>query len=337
MDLIHHIADQHDHHRRDHRTGCHHPSVLGGGHMQFLGGEEQIESMTADGRRVVQRGSEKQECEERMAVALPEVDFHPVHQPLIPWQFRRLKLLRRRVLPLFHKYAHQHEADQIQQPDAGEDHRRVIDHIGHHKQIEQQPDNGSGEVQRRHEPADELVRDHIGEHIIIDRADNQVEELENHRENADQQNTERIHRHSRDEMRVQIVRDRRHPADQDHEQRNERSRRNQIRDAPAPAGAGPVAGGGEDRIHHEIHRRRNAADHQPDQRSGGVELLHGQRQQRRNQRTEQPEDFAAEDHPRRHHDHAGQRITQCSDRIGTPGILRRRLRNQSGRYGTLSH
>lgn len=221
----------------------------------------------------------------------------------------------RRIFSLLHKKAHQQKADQIQQPDAGENRRGIVDDIRHHEKVEQESSGGSGQVQCRHETPDEPVRNHICEDVVVDRSDDQVEELEHHRKYADQQHAERIDVRFGKEVRMYVPGDRRNPSDQDQEKRHERRCEEQVRNPPAPARPGPVAGRGEDRVHHEIHRRRYAADHQADQRAGSAEMLQRQRQQRRDQAAQHPEHGAAEDHPGRYHDHFAERVAQRADRV----------------------
>ena len=91
---------------------------------------------------------------------------------------------------------------------------------------------------------------------------------------------------------------------------------------PPPAGPGAVAPGADDRVDHEIDRRRNAADDQPDQPVR--RLVHPQieRQQIRDQQLHHAETEVAPQHPDEevHQPEGG--VTECADPI-TARVVRR--------------
>ena len=263
-----------------------------------------------------------------MTVTLPEIERNPVvnaepeRQPLV------FRTFRRRVLPLLHKNAHQHERHKIGNPDHGIDPRQMIRHRRHHPEIEHQLRNHSPDIHRRHITPDETMRNHIGKNIIINRTDNQVEELKKNGTERKQQNAECLKPDRRQKTgAMQEFRNLRRPSEQDHESGNERSRRHKKRNPPAPPCACPVTGRRKNRIHYEIHCGRNAPDDQSDRRSGSIELRKRERQHRRHHHPrQQPETASAENQPEADSNHSQQRIAQCPY-----GIRARRIGFRHGR------
>lgn len=302
VELVHEVAREKHDHAGDQRPGGHDLAELSGGQPQFLGGEERVEESAAHRGRLGQRGAEEEQDVEAVSEAFPGVGGEGVpglgqHAAFVPGDF-----FRRGIAALLDEEAHAEEDDEVDRADDGVDPPCVVPDHAHEELVEEPTAGQRDDLHERHEAPHEVMGDDVGEEVAIDRAHDQAEELEEDREKADEQ-------HGGEgpavlqprETRTEEGEDFRTPSEEEEEKGDERRGEEEKGDAPAEPAAEFVAPRAEHGVHHHVHRRRDAADDQPDELVGRPHFLEGQGQHGGDQRVSQRVvAHAPEQHPGGH-------------------------------------